>query len=70
MDPTYGLSYRTLDTPLDMRYDGIGLKASDIVNKFSQQELGEFFVKYGNLKQGARIAQSIVNERQVRLHII
>lgn len=44
------MSYRSNDTPLDMRYSGEGLKASDIINKFSQQELGEFFIKFGDLK--------------------
>jgi len=39
-----------------MRYNNTsGLSACDLLNKFSSQEIYEFLVKYGNVKQASRI---------------
>jgi 16S rRNA (cytosine1402-N4)-methyltransferase len=60
-----GFSFR-LDAPLDMRFDfGQGLTASDIVNRFSEQELAKLIERYGEEHHSRRIARHIVNNRPV-----
>lgn len=60
-----GFSFRN-DGPLDMRMDKRQkLTASDVVNKYSERELAEIFVKYGEEKSGraAMLARIIVHHR-------
>ena len=60
-----GFSFRN-DGPLDMRMDRRQkLTAADIVNKYSERELAEIFVKYGEEQKGtaAMLAGIIVHHR-------
>ncbi|MDH4068708.1 MAG: 16S rRNA (cytosine(1402)-N(4))-methyltransferase RsmH, partial [Dehalococcoidia bacterium] len=60
-----GFSFH-LDAPLDMRFDpGQGLTASDIVNRFSEQELAKLIERYGEERHSRRIARHIVQNRPV-----
>ena len=63
--PGYGLSFQ-IDEPLDMRYDPHGhLTAAEIVNTYSERELGQLIRRYGEEPRGMRIANAIVRERPV-----
>ncbi|MDO4612214.1 MAG: 16S rRNA (cytosine(1402)-N(4))-methyltransferase RsmH [Candidatus Saccharibacteria bacterium] len=56
------------DGPLDMRMDRRqNLTASDIVNKWSERELAEIFVRYGEEKPGHAklLAREIVHHRPI-----
>jgi len=71
-----GVSSRQLDKPergfsfsaearLDMRMDGRAkLTASDIINKYGQEELAQIIKSYGEEKMAARIARAIVTKRK------
>ena len=62
-----GFSFKT-DAPLDMRMDRRQkLTAADIINKYSERELAEIFVKYGEEKKGtaAMFARIIVHHRPI-----
>ena len=63
-----GFSFKT-DAPLDMRMDRRQkLTAADIINKYSERELAEIFVKYGEEKSGtaAMLARIIVHHRPIQ----
>ena len=66
-DACRGFSY-THDGPLDMRMDGSeeddALKAEDIVNGYSEQELCRIIRDYGEERWAKRIASFIVKERK------
>ena len=58
-----GFSFRQ-DADLDMRMDrGSNLKASDIVNGYSESELASIFFRYGEEEFSRVIAKNIVKER-------
>ena len=62
-----GFSFR-FDAPLDMRMDQRqSLTAKDIINKYSEKELTELFIKYGEESKGraAMFARIIVTHRPV-----
>jgi len=60
-----GFSFH-LDAPLDMRFNPEqGLTASDIVNRFSEQELAKLIERYGEERHSRRIARHIVHNRPV-----
>ena len=62
-----GFSFR-YDSPLDMRMDRRqALTAEDVINKFSEKELAEIFIKYGEEKPGHAklLAKEIVHNRPV-----
>jgi 16S rRNA (cytosine1402-N4)-methyltransferase len=60
-----GFSFR-LDAHLDMRFNPEqGLAASDIVNRFSEQELAKLIERYGEERHSRRIARHIVQNRSV-----
>ena len=62
-----GFSFR-YDAPLDMRMDGRQqTTAYDIINKYSEKELAELFVKYGEEQRGraAMFARVIVTHRPI-----
>lgn len=60
-----GFSFH-LDAPLDMRFNPEqGLTASDIVNRFSEQELAKLIETYGEERHSRRIARHIVQNRPV-----
>ncbi len=63
-----GFSFR-YDSPLDMRMDRRqSLTAADIINHYSERELAEIFVKYGEEKKGtaAMFARIIVHHRPIK----
>ena len=60
-----GFSFQ-LDAPLDMRFNPQqGLTASDIVNRFSEQELAKLIERYGEEHHSRRIARYIVQNRPI-----
>lgn len=62
-DETRGFTYLK-DTELDMRMDqSKGLKASDILNTYSKDELANIFFKYGDEENGFKIANEIIRRR-------
>lgn len=62
-DAERGFSFR-YDAPLDMRMNREGGKtAADIVNGDSQEQLGDIFYLYGELRQSRQIAAAIVKAR-------
>lgn len=63
-DPTRGFSYK-YDAKLDMRMNQNSvLTAYDIVNTYSESELGVIFAKYGEEPFAFKIAKEIVKSRQ------
>ncbi len=58
-----GFSYHK-DAPLDMRMSQSGISARDIVNNFSEKELSDIFIRFGEEKFAKRIAQKIVAFRE------
>ncbi len=60
-----GFSFH-LDAPLDMRFNPQqGLTASDIANRFSEQELAKLIERYGEERQSRRIARYIAQNRPI-----
>lgn len=59
-----GFSYHA-DAPLDMRMSQSGTTAADIVNSYSANELSKIFVSYADEKFAFKIANEIVNSREV-----
>jgi 16S rRNA (cytosine1402-N4)-methyltransferase len=65
-DPTRGFSFR-FDGPLDMRMDQRQeLRASDIVNEESEEELARIIFAYGEDRASRRIARALVEARRRR----
>jgi 16S rRNA (cytosine1402-N4)-methyltransferase len=60
-----GFSFH-FDAPLDMRFNPEqGLTASDIVNRFSEQELAKLIERYGEERHSRRIARYIAQNRPI-----
>jgi 16S rRNA (cytosine1402-N4)-methyltransferase len=58
-----GFSFRE-DGPLDMRMDlEQRLKAEDLVNRLSEEELSDIFRRYGEERQARKIASAVVESR-------
>ncbi len=51
------------DESLDMRLDGEGVSARDVVNQYPEQEIADILYKYGEEHESRRIAHSIVAHR-------
>jgi len=63
-DTKRGFSFRFEDGLLDMRMNKkAGIKASDVVNTYSEEDLANVFYKYGELKNSRRIAFALVRAR-------
>ncbi len=65
--PDRGFSFKN-DGPLDMRMDREQhLKASDIVNKYSERDLTEIFVRYGeeSKNRAKMLAREIITHRPI-----
>ena len=61
--PERGFSFR-YDAPLDMRFDNDqSFSASDLVNKYTREELAEIIFTYGEEKFSRRIADAIIANR-------
>jgi 16S rRNA (cytosine1402-N4)-methyltransferase len=58
-----GFSFRA-DGPLDMRMDGRGASAADLVNEAEEETLADIFYHYGEERAARRIARAIVHDRQ------
>lgn len=66
-----GLSYKTLDDPLDMQISGGTITAEQIVNTYHGDELKELFVRYAEELHADKIASSIVGHRKKkRMHTV
>lgn len=64
-NPSRGFSY-IKSGPLDMRMDqGLGVKASDLVNALGKQELVELFRNYGEETNANKIADMIIKRRKI-----
>jgi 16S rRNA (cytosine1402-N4)-methyltransferase len=63
-DNERGFSFRFEDGALDMRMNQkAGMKASDVVNRYSEEQLATVFYQYGELKNSRRIASALVQAR-------
>jgi len=61
-----GFSFRS-DAHLDMRMNrGAGLKASDILRTYDEEQLAGVFYRYGELENSRRIAKAVVAARSVK----
>ncbi len=60
-----GFSYHK-DAPLDMRMSQKGISAKDIVNNFSEKELSDILIRFGEEKFSRRIASKIVEARKTK----
>lgn len=58
-----GFSYHK-DAPLDMRMSQEGIRAYDIVNNYTQEQLAKIIFEYGEEKFSRKIASEIVLKRQ------
>jgi 16S rRNA (cytosine1402-N4)-methyltransferase len=64
-NPSRGFSY-IKSGPLDMRMDqGLGVKASDLVNALGKQELVELFRNYSEETNANKIADMIIKRRKI-----
>jgi 16S rRNA (cytosine1402-N4)-methyltransferase len=57
-----GFSLR-FDAPLDMRMEGRGATAADLLASASAEELADIFFHYGEERASRRLARAIVNDR-------
>lgn len=54
--------------PLDMRMDPTSdLTASEVINRFSEEELGKIFLEYGEEPKGKKVAKAIVERRRKKM---
>lgn len=60
--PERGFGYRVRG-PLDMRMDGTGPTAADLVNELPEEELARIISRYGEEPRAGRIARAIVRAR-------
>jgi 16S rRNA (cytosine1402-N4)-methyltransferase len=61
--PERGFSFQT-DAPLDMRFDPENpIRAADLVNNLTEQELSDLLFRYGEEPQARRIAHAVVETR-------
>lgn len=61
--PERGFSFQK-DGPLDMRMEAEGVTAADVVNTFSQQDLTEILLTYGEEPRARQISQAITTHRK------
>lgn len=65
--PDRGMSFRYEEAPLDMRMDREEeLTAEEILNRWSEKDLGRIFREYGEERAWRRAAQEIVRARRKR----
>lgn len=62
-DPSRGFSFR-FDGPLDMRMEGEGLSAADVVNSTDEAALADILYNFGDERKSRRIAKAIVTARK------
>ncbi len=59
-----GFSFK-LDGPLDMRMSKEGIKALDVINNYSAENLSEIFYKFGDEVFSRRVARNVVKFREI-----
>jgi len=59
-----GFSFRD-ETPLDMRFSGEGIAASEIVNEWGEADLADLIFKYGEDPASRKIARRIIASRPI-----
>ena len=64
-DASRGFSFQ-VTAPLDMRFDGEGPTASDIINGYPEEELANLIWRFGQERDSRRIAKAIVDARPMR----
>ena len=57
-----GVAFR-LDGPLDMRMQGLGESAKDVVNEYTMEDLAALIFRYGEERHSRRVARRIVDAR-------
>ncbi|MBI15195.1 MAG: 16S rRNA (cytosine(1402)-N(4))-methyltransferase [Chloroflexi bacterium] len=63
--PERGFSFR-FDAPLDMRFNSNQeIKASDVINEYSERELADLIYKYGEERKSRKIAKAIIDRRPI-----
>ena len=62
--PTRGFSFQK-EGPLDMRMSQSGLSAYEVINDYSEEELGNIIYKYGEETKSRQIARAIVSIRAI-----
>jgi 16S rRNA (cytosine1402-N4)-methyltransferase len=60
--PERGFSFQK-DGPLDMRMEGAGLSAADLVNSLPEAELADIIWRFGEERHSRRVARAIVADR-------
>ena len=65
-DPKRGFSFMK-EGPLDMDMGGSKIRASEIINNFSEKKLADIFFELGEEKYSKRIARNIVKQRKIEL---
>ena len=65
-DPKRGFSFMK-EGPLDMDMGGSKIRASEIINNFSERKLADIFFELGEEKYAKRIARNIVKQRKIKL---
>jgi len=61
-EPGRGFSFRA-DGPLDMRMEGEGQSAADLINSLDEESLANILYYYGEERASRRIARAIVKDR-------
>jgi len=65
-DPKRGFSFMK-EGPLDMDMGGSKIRASEVINNFSERKLANIFFELGEEKYSKRIARNIVKHRKIKL---
>jgi 16S rRNA (cytosine1402-N4)-methyltransferase len=63
-EPDRGFSFRA-EGPLDMRMEGAGATAADLINQAGEAELADVLYKYGDERRSRAIARAIVAARPI-----
>ena len=67
-DPKRGFSFMK-EGPLDMDMGGSKIRASEVINNFSERKLAGIFFELGEERYAKRIARNIVKQRKIELII-
>ena len=65
-DPKRGFSFMK-EGPLDMDMGGSKVRASEVINNFSERKLADIFFELGEERYAKRIARNIVKQRKIKL---
>jgi len=59
-----GLSFNESNENLDMRFEGVGESAKDVVNSYTEEDIANIIYEYGDERYSRRIAKAIVETRR------